>query len=202
MYYNLIYCLQLLKMFHDIGIYEGAAGDIKEITGDDYYELILRGFESVAPAYEMEELGEEVCCGGHIRYHFSDPSLVEYYRLCRLYEFRQSISPEDNPYVIKADNYYVSCLENTSGAFGSDYDDERHPKEIWIETCPEREAYEHEIIELVHNVMEFYRSEVETLRAELLRRPVVWLPALPPHIGSKRRRKPSTKKGKALKKAA
>ena len=211
--YDLIHCLRLVKLFHDMGIYEDAVGDIKEIAEGDYYELIMRGFSAVAPAYEAEEPGDEHGCGGHTIHHFSDPALVEYYRLCRLYELKHALPPERNPYMALAENHYITCLNSTNGDFGSNYDDEKHPTEIWIETCPEWYVYEDELIELVHDVLEFYRNEVETLRTDLLTSPIMWLPALPPHskaprIGvkaagraRKRRKKPGARKGKALKKA-
>jgi len=210
MYYTLMQCLRLVLFFYDIGIYEEAVGDIKEITEDDYFELALRGISSVAPLYDMEELGEDHCCGGHVVHHFSDPAIPEYYRLCRLYEYKHSITPEENPYVVEADKHYILCLNNTNGEFATNFDDEKHPKEIWVETCPERYAYEHEIIELVHEVLAFFRAKVEDLRAELLRGPVIWLPALPPHKAPvpdasakpKRVRKPRIKPCETVKKAS
>jgi len=201
MYFFLMQCLRLLKFLHDIGIYDETVGDIKKISGDDYPELVMLGLENVAPIFNMEELGEEHCCGGHIVYHFSDPALLEYYRLCRLYEFKHSITPEENPYVIKADDFFVSCLEYTKSEFGCDYDDIKHPRGIWIETCPERYAYEQELIGLVYDMMEFYQTEVEALRAELLKGPVVYLPALPGHINQANTKKPCEEAGKQLKKA-
>jgi hypothetical protein len=182
MYGMLMYSLRMVKMFHDIGIYDKAAGNIKEIDEDDYYELVLNGLANVAQYYEAEELGEEHCCGGHVVHHFSGPVIPEYYRLCRLYEFKHSIAPEENPYVQRADDYYCWCLNNTHGDFASNFDNEGHPREIWAETCPEHNTCEYELIELVHDVLEFYRAEVQTLRAELRSGPTVWLPALPPHV--------------------
>jgi hypothetical protein len=161
----------MLKFFHDIGIYEKAAGDIESITEDDYYEIFLRGIACVAPVYEQEELGEDVCCGGHIMYHFSDPAIPEYYRLCRLYEYKHSVTPEENPYVQKADAFYSSCCDHTDGDFGAGYNDDVHIREIQIEICPERAVNEYELLLLVYDVLEYYRREAVTLKNELMRGP-------------------------------
>lgn len=203
MYATLMYCLRLVKMFHDIGIYEKAAGDIQEISEDDYYELALRGLEYVAPVHSVEELGEDVCCGGHVMYHFSDPALLEYYRLCRLYEYKHAITPDENPYVKKADDYYIRCINHTDGDFGTNFDNQEHPREIWIETCPERYTCEYALIELVYGVLEFYRNEVKSLQAELMKGPMVWLPALPASQQKPARpKKPRAEKSSVLRKAS
>jgi len=183
MYYELMRSLHLLKLFHDIGIYDKAVAGIRDISGDDYYELVLLGLEHVAPYFEREELGEEHCCGGHVVYHFSDLAMLEYYRLCRLYEFMHGIPPEKNPYVIDANNYYSRCYFSTYGDFATNYDDEEHPRGIWVETCPEQYISEHDVIELIHEVLEYYRKGLDRLSAELSEGPPVWLPALPPHVG-------------------
>lgn len=203
LYYELMHSLRFVKFLHDIGIYEESMKGIREISEDDYYELALRGLSSVAPVFEIEELDEDVCCGGHVVYHFSDPAIPEYYRLCRLYEHKYGIAPKENPYVKAADNYFVrqydSCCYSDFGAY---YHDEVHVREICIEICPERPVEEWELIELVYDMLEYYRREAETLRAELLRGPVVWLPALPEHKRQTKAKKPRKKADKPLKKAS
>ena len=178
-YYDLMRCLRLLKFLNDIGIYEKAVGDIQAIAENDYYELALRGLYNVAPEFDAEELGEEVCCGGHVAYHFSDPAIPEYYRLCRLYEQKRHITPEVNPYMIKADEAFFRCYSHTYSDFGAYFDDDVHVRELLIETCPEHQIDETEIIEVVHCMLEYYRGEVERLRSELQKGTAVWLPALP-----------------------
>jgi len=200
-YAPVIYSLRLLKLFHEIGIYEYAADDIEEIGEDDCYDIAMRGLENVAPLYDIEELGEDCCCGGHVLHCFSDPAMPEYYRLCRLYEHRHSITPEENPYVAKADDRYGILLCHVGGSFASDYDDERHPRWIWIETCPEHYTSEYDMITLVHGMMEFYRTESAALQAELQKGPPVWLPALPPHTDEPEcEAKPRAKKKKQKRK--
>ena len=199
-YCELMRCLRLLKCLHSIGIYEKAVGNIKEISEDDYNDLAFRGMEHVAPIFEMEELSEDICCGGHTVYQFSDPAVPEFYRLCRLYEHRHGIEPGKNPYVVEADDLYSELYRSAPSYFGAGYNDEVHIRELWIETCPERPLDERDIIELVHEMLEFYRSKVETLRSELLRGPVVYLPALPEH--KKQTKKPRKKAAKPLKKVS
>jgi len=195
-------CLRLLKLLHGIGIYGRAVGGITEITGDDYYELALLGLEHVAPIYSAEDLGDEWCCGGHTVHRFSSPAMTEYYRLCRLYEHRHGTTPGENPHVARADDHYARCLHNARGSFGSSYEDEKHPRGIWIETCPEHYACELELIALVHSLMGFYSAGAEALRMELLRGPAVYLPALPAPGGQKMAEKPPDKQGGTMKKGA
>ena len=201
-YYELMSCLRLLKFLNDIGIYEKAVGNIQTIYEEDYYELALRGLDNVAPEFGIEELGDEVCCGGHTVYHFSDPAIPEYYRLCRLHEHKHHITPRENPYMIKADKAFDDCCRYTCSDFGAGFDDDVHVREILIETCPEYPFDEREIIEVVHSMLEYYRSELERLRSELLRGPAVWLPALPAHKKQIKTRQPRKKAEKPLKKAS
>ena len=202
MYYELMRCLRLLKFLNDIGIYEKAVGNIRTISEDDYYELALCGMEHVAPEFYAEELGEDVCCGGHIAYHFSDPAIPEFYRLCRLFEYKHGISPERNPYAAKADDAFTHYCMYTNSSFGVRYNDEVHVREIIIETCPEYLFEEIEVIELIYCMMEYYRSELETLQAELQSGHAIWLPALPAHKKQLKTRKPRKKAVKPLKKAS
>ena len=199
--FELIRCLRLVKFLYDIGIYDKAVGKISEIGEDDYYELALLGLEHVAPVFDLEELGDDVCCGGHALYSFSDPAIPEYYRLCRLYEYKHGIAPEENPYVKDADNHLSGCVQYVSSDFGLYYNDDVHIRDIRIEVCPERPVDERELIELVYATLEYYRCGVETLRAELLSGPVVWLPALPERIKQPKDVRTRKKAEKPLKKA-
>jgi hypothetical protein len=195
MYYELVYALRMVKFFYDIGVYEQAVGNIRSIGEGDYLELFLRGVEHVATIFDIEELGAEVCCGGHTLYHFSDPALLEYYRLCSLYEHKYSLTPEENPYHKKADDYFTRSCNNVSSHFWAGYDDDRHPREIRFETCPDYPFYENEFLVLVYDIMEYYRREVVTLQNELSRGPAVLLPALPaPKRRRRKRRRPELNK--------
>lgn len=187
--YYMIQSLRIVKFFYDIGQFDEALKFVTWIHDEDYGELFLNGIGSLAPMFEVEELGEEVCCGGHTLYHFSDPAMTEYYRLSRLYEYKHSIAHENNPYFIKADEHFIECCRYTNGNFGACYDNDDHPREIQIETCPERPLDELELLICIHDVMEFYRNEVIELHKELMRGPMVWLPALPAPKPEKKKRK-------------
>jgi len=199
-FYELTRCLRFLKFLYDTGIYEKAVGNIREISEDDYFELALRGLDNAAPVFEVEELGDDVCCGGHTVYHFSSPDIPEYYRLCRLYEYKHGILPFENPYVIRADKTFTELCGNMCSDFGAGFNDDIHVREILIEICPEYPVYEEELIELVHGMMEYYKTGLTRLRAELQKGPVVWLPELPPHRRV-RKKKPVSRYGNTTKKA-
>jgi hypothetical protein len=200
-YYELMRCLRFLKSLHDFGIYYKTVGNIQKISEDDYYELVLRGLEHAAPIFGVEELGQDVCCGGHVVYHFSSPDILEYYRLCRLLEYQRGIEPKDNPYIVRADESFTNSCRNACSDFGACFNDDTHVREIQLEVCPECMVYEEELIEVVCEMLEFYHSELEKLRAEFLGKPLVWLPALPAHKQTKKI-KPRKKAEKALKKVS
>ena len=187
--YYIIQALRIVKFFHDIGKFEDAMKHYTWIESDDLPELFMNGMQYLAPFHESKDLGEDVCCGGHYQYRFSDPALIEYFRLCRLYELRHSITPKDNPYVKKADDDFVECCKNVGGDFGAYYDNDDHPREVQFETCPERPVDEFEFMVCIHNVLEFYRKEVKTLQKEMMRGPMVFLPALPAPKGDSAREK-------------
>jgi len=185
MSYYLINCLRLLKQLYDFGVYQDVAGEIHEIGEDDLPEIFLNGLDCLAPEFEEEPLGEDVCCGSHTLYHFSSRELREYYYLCWVYERLNNLTPETNPYVNDADNFIEKSYRRMDSYFGHGFDNDIYVKEFLIEVCPEHPFDECDIFQMVHDVMEYYRVHVESIRAAVMKGPVVL--ALPPHAESERR---------------
>lgn len=196
-FYDLINVLHMLKRYHDIGIYDAVVREAEFISEDDYYEFAELGAEHVAPIFDFEDvplnemthesLIEEECAEQdiyldahyHRVYSFSSPEMREYYRLCRLYEYREKIEPEANPFVRRADSYYCQCLRMTNGYFGAGFDCEKHTTKLMIEVCPDEYMIQCDLIEALHDTLEYYKEHLNALRLELLKGPPVFLPALP-----------------------
>jgi hypothetical protein len=188
-----LYLLEMLRYFHEIGIYEAVVRGTEEITFDDYYEFAELGLELAAPEFDFERvpLGDnceplaenepraEYCEHYHLLYRFGSSELREYYRLCRLYEHRESITPEQNPFVQKADDYYCTCASAVNGYLWMGFDDDCHTSELVVEICRDEYYPTLELIEAIHDTLEYYKEHVIDIKLELLKGPPVFLPALP-----------------------
>jgi hypothetical protein len=189
--------LSLMKFFHDIGRYEDAFGEINEITEGDYGELIRLGMEHIAPIFDEDEIidGEDgkPVFGSQLddaarealeddHWHelqtFSSPDMLEYYRLCRLYEYKYGIEPRDNKYVIAADIHYCYRLRCVSGSFVAAFDSDRHTTKLWFEFCPEDSYYNIDLIRCIHETLQFYSEHLNEIRRDLMDGPLVYLPML------------------------
>jgi hypothetical protein len=184
--------LEMLKYYHDIGIYGNVVRNAKEISEDDYFEFAEYGLEFVAPDFAFEEISfddnhdpvsedePESTYSDHVHslYRFGSPEMREYYRLCRLYEHREHISPEENPFVRKADAHCSVCANAIPGYLWIGFDDV-HTRELQVEICPDECFVSIDLIEAVHNILEYYGEHVSDIRLELGKGPPVFLPALP-----------------------
>lgn len=194
-FYTLMDLLKLVIFFHDIGIYHKVCAGMKEITEDHYYELMELGLEHIAPIFERDQIAEgedgNTVYASEVDYEemdeshwhelrlFSSPDMLEYYRLCRLYELQRGIKPENNPYVKSASSNYSMCLNYISGNYFAAFDSEIHTSRLWIEYCPEDYGPQIDLIYCIYDVLSFYSENLNDLRRELLKGPFVFLPGLP-----------------------
>ncbi|MDR3278145.1 MAG: hypothetical protein LBT12_05170 [Oscillospiraceae bacterium] len=203
MFSEYITILEILKKFHELGIYGKVTRGMTELSEGDVCELVELGMDNAAPIAQRSEVpmggddepvtGEEdedaECDHYHQVFHFSSPAMKEYYRLCRLYEYREKIEPEDNPFVKEADDHYCARLRATDGQFLAGFDSDYHTTELQIETCPEWYYNSVEIIIMIHDTLAFYTENLEQLARELRRGPLVFLPALPAWKGEEHEEK-------------
>lgn len=103
------------------------------------------------------------------QYYF-DTAMTEYYRLCQTYNVRFKTTAENNPYVKKAGGYVNEMMETVYDGFG--YELQTKTNHSW--SCRLvvyiNNEYFCEYIEMVEALLEifdFYKREVENLRAEL-----------------------------------
>ena len=132
--------------------------------------------EDVLSGAEMDELDVNTDYHFHDVYSFSSPDMKEYYRLCRLYEHREGIEPEQNPYVRAADEYYTAALRMTEGQFIAGFDSEkRRPAAFFACFAP---------LLIVAELQDGTSNQQarSALKSGLVRRrgPLVFLPELPP----------------------
>jgi hypothetical protein len=192
-------CINLLKtlcFFRDVGIYNAATEGIQTLEGDDFYELLERGLDAAAPIARRDEVpmgdfdtplpegpeDEEIyedCDHFHSVLHYSSPAMQEYFRLCRLYEYREGICPKDNPFVGFASDAYEKAIRMTSGQFGASFNDDTYTTELLIETCPEWCYDPMEIIQAVVETLKFFDENLPVLARELAKSPFLFLPELP-----------------------
>ena len=192
-YSTILEMLQLLKFFHGIGLYDSFC-HITALTEDDYYELVQLGLENIAPIYIESQIssgddGDVVIEEGddcddygwhcHTLHMFSSPEMQEYYRLCRIYEYKHGLSPKENRFVTAAERHYCNCLNCVSGNFGGSFDDDRHTTKLYIEVCPESDWAAIDLIYCIHETLEFYSENLSGLRLELLKGEPVFLMQLP-----------------------
>lgn len=206
-YDDYIYILRTLCLYRDWGIYDAVTRGIDELRDDDIYELYELGLDNAAPFARREDIpmggdedritAEEMaqmeeggaiyeCDHYHAAYSFSSPEMREYYRLCRLYEHREGIEPKKNPYVVNADDHYVSVLRQTNGQFGAGFDSELHTTELYIEICPEWQYDVMEIIWIVRKTLDYYVKYLPELQHEMAKTPFVFLLSLPEHTADQR----------------
>jgi|GEM_PF-3371771 len=190
----LIEVLTLLKVCHTAGIYDTMTEYISMVDGEDFYELQLLGLECVAPIcrrltpreffleYRNEQLDDDFYENNEI-WLFGSPEMLEYYRLCRLYEYREGVESEVNPYVIKADKYYDDVLIGVSSNFGVGFDDYHYTRMLLVETCYEWNFSTMEVIGIVRDMLEFYRQNLPKLDADLKLGRITFLPELPAYKG-------------------
>jgi hypothetical protein len=201
-----IQVLQTLCFFRDAGIYESVTEGMTVLDDNDIYELFELGFDAAAPITYREDIpmdgsdtpltADEIaaldvyqeCDHYHTVYHYSSPDMREYYRLCRLYEYREGIEPKDDPFVRFASDDYDSVIRQTYGQFCAFFDDDTYTTELMIEICPEWYYDPTEIIRAIIETLKYYDENLSVLERELAKTPFVFLPALPARAEQKRNR--------------
>jgi hypothetical protein len=197
---EMMHLLEMLKIYHDIGIYEEVVRDAEEATEDDRYEFSELGIECVAPMFRFEEvpmggdeepLSEDEALSGycdhcHSIYRFASPEMKEYHRLCRLYELRESISPEQNPFVKDAHDFCRMCANRVEGWLWMGFDGDAHASELAAEICQDEFYDSLGLIMAVHETLEYHKVRLDDIRLEILKGPPVCFPALPAPKGGAR----------------
>ena len=175
--------IELLKLYHDIGICETVLRTTAQITGEHWYEFAELGLECVAPvtwedelfyvdqtqswvtAQELDQLCLESDNYPTRLIYFTSPEMQEYTHLCRLYERREGIRPEDNPFehrVRRHAQLHCGYVINAWLGFSDDV------IALVTEISPEDYFDPVELITNIYNILMFYPDHLWELRLAIL----------------------------------
>ena len=192
--------IELLKLYHDIGIYEAVVRTTTQITEEQWYEFVELGLEYVAPvtwedelffvdqtqswvtAQELDQLGLESDNYPTRLIYFTSPEMQEYTHLCRLYERREGIGPKDNPFehrVRRHARLHCGYVLNAWLGFADD------AIALVTEISPEDYFDPISLITNIYNMLLFYTEHLWELRVAILSGPVSFDLALPAPRGDR-----------------
>lgn len=148
---------------------------------DSYYECY---FDAIGAAADIFEVHHCERYGEHNLY-VSFESMMEYYRLCRIYSKLHHIRLPDNPYIKEAERY-VECTMDFGEYGGYHVHLQTKVNHKWasglvISTDDNCFNEEFELAEAIFDVGAWYEFSVHRLRKKLLEEYALWLPALPEH---------------------
>jgi hypothetical protein len=160
-------CVYICRIFHGYGKLERLNTRCLA-EADNWYGLVYEGAQSVCDFVELGGNDYEQ------KLYFSDPPMLEYYRLCREYCQAYGVSLKNNPFMKKANDYVNSMMYyNISGrGYGwmlhTRINHER-ASGILFAFSSDSFGY-HDILELTEVMLEickYYEDEVKALKKAL-----------------------------------
>lgn len=166
------------RLFYQYGRLEEFLALGFDEPSDDRYMIFIEALSLVADAIWSDYL-EDWCVDA---WYFSNRSMTEYYRLCRVYGSAHSLKLKDNPYMREAQQFVEDVMDfEYSGGYG-----------WWLNTKISREwasglilrtdecfCGEFELIKALLEIQAWYPRAVYRLRGMLLEEGIIHLPALP-----------------------
>lgn len=157
---------------------EFLAANPDELCESDPYEIFFNCIGLTA-GFVWEDYIEEL--GGN-KWYFSDPCMLEYYRLCSAYGSLHRQKLKDNPYVKEAENFVDDALTFSNG--GCAYwllTKINHACASGIVFCTDENYFggEIELVDGLLNVMDWYRAACLRLAAIIELEKVLAFPSLP-----------------------
>jgi len=150
------------KLLHHYGkLKDVAAGWIVE--EDVWWPLVHEAIENACEKVWIEELDPGP------KYYFSDPAMMEYYRLCREYSRKTGVRLKQNPFMLKAGEYVRWMLQ--LGSYGYDWTLLTKINHEWasgiVFYLDERFNAHLELLEALLEIFRFYETELEVLKQAL-----------------------------------
>lgn len=116
------------------------------------------------------------------KWYFSNESMVEYYRLCRVYGDAHKLVLKDNPYMKEAERFVEGHMD-LGGSCGYGWHLNTGVKHKWASGIVFRsDCYfngELDLLEALLSIQEWYPRAVIRLRGKLMEEGVIRLPMLP-----------------------
>jgi len=163
--YSAFITVRVCKLFHDFGRLEMLETGYP-VDRDFEYQMLYEALENVTDNvwvryndYEYEQ-----------KLYYSDPAMMEYYRLCRDYCNRFGVSLKDNPYMKSASDYVGRMLNFHKSSFMYILQtkiNHEHASGIVVFYLEEYFSDYFELAEALLYIFDFYKTEAQKLRAEL-----------------------------------
>lgn len=121
------------------------------------------------------------------KWYFSNTSMMEYYRLCRVYGSAHKLKLKENPYMQEADRFVESCMDlGDNCGYGWKLNTGVNHK--WASGIVFRsDCYfngEFDLLEALLCIQDWYSRAVIRLRGKLMEEGVIRVPMLPPPAGA------------------
>ena len=148
---------------------------------EDYYSCF---FDAIGSAADFFEIGWNEAFETNT-FYISFDSMMEYYRLCRVYSKARHIWLKNNPFMIEARQFVESTfhLDNFGGYYVRLQTKVNHrwASGLVIYTDANYFNAEFDLAEAVFETGAWYRNGVYQLRKKLLEEGIIYLPALQEH---------------------
>lgn len=116
------------------------------------------------------------------KWYFSNRSMVEYYRLCRVYGDAHKLKLKDNPYMKEAERFVESCMD-LDDSCGYGWRLNTGVNHEWASGIVFRsDCYfngEFDLLEALLGIQDWYPRAVIRLRGKLMEEGVIHVPMLP-----------------------
>lgn len=175
-YLTSIYYAQLFAFFGRLE--EFLSESNMAIATDDYYDLFFVGIENAMDFVAGDYIG----AFDANKWYLSDPCMVEYYRLCRLYGSKHGLKLKDNPFMVEAERQVDRMLHINAYDYGytllTKYNHPRASGVVFY--CGSAFNGEFELVEAMLYIKDWFETALIRLRHTLLMERVLQLPLLPP----------------------
>lgn len=153
----------LCKLLHSYGKLDGM--DLGWTVDEDlWWPMTFEALQNISGAVWVE------CLDMENKYYFSDPAMMEYYRLCREYCRLFGVSLKQNPFMQKAEGYVKRLLGNLY-SYGYGWTLHTRINHEWASGIvfgmdDQFDGYTN-LIEALLEIFWFYETELEVLKKAL-----------------------------------
>lgn len=169
--------VHIARMMYSYGKLDEMIGMGFDSPDEDFYCMFYELLSLTADAI-WNDYDESYDVG---KWYFSNRSMVEYYRLCRIYGRAHKLKRKDNPYMRDAERYVEGVMD--LGCCGYGWRLNTGVKHEWASGIVFRtDCYfngEYELLEALLCIQEWFTRAVIRLRGKLMEERVIRVPTLP-----------------------